>query len=240
MQTIFSTAKAVVTGPTEFFRAMPKEGGYKAPLTFAIVMGVCAGLLQAVIFTLGLRPTAGLAMAAAAVIMTPIMVAVFSFIGAGLAWISWKALGSKESYETAYRCSAYASAITPVTALAGALPFIGPSIGMVWMTFVIIVASVEVHQIPKRRAQVVFGGLCAFFVLVSIAGQIAARAMRGRVEEALAGNAGAVQELAKQMAGAQKDMTPEQQAAMNAVMAQLQQAASNAQQQPAPAPSQGQ
>lgn len=222
---IASSAKAVIMSPTQFYRSMPKSGGFRDPLIFSVVVGVATGLVHAILLAAGLKPGLGLAMAVASIVITPIMVAIFGFVGAALFWLTWKILGSSESYETAYRCGAYASAIAPLTAVLGIIPFLGGPAGTVWMAIVLIAASIEVHKIPPMKAKVAFGGFAAFFCLLSISGQVASRAMKGKMAEFAAQNQQQIGDLAKQMEAAQSQMTPEQKQAMQAVMQQLQQAA---------------
>lgn len=138
-------------------------------------MGVISGLIQAVLGIIGLRLVAGAAIALASIILVPILVAIGSFIGAAIMFIIWKIMGSQESYETAYRCGAYISALTPITVILGIIPYIGSAIGIVLMTFLIVIASVEVHNIPSQKAWLVFGIIGAILVILSISSEFAAR-----------------------------------------------------------------
>jgi len=87
-------------------------------------------------------------------------------------------MGSGESYETAYRCAAYASAITPITALIGAIPYLGMLAGLAWMVYLLVMASVEVHKIAARTAWLVFGIIAAVLALMGGCSELAARKMR--------------------------------------------------------------
>jgi len=104
------------------------------------------------------------------------------FIGAAIAFVVWKLMGSVENYETAYRCCAYASAISPVTTLLGIIPYLGSIIGILMGTYYIVMASVEVHRIPAKKAWTVFGIIAAVLILLSLSGQFAARKMAGDAE----------------------------------------------------------
>jgi type VI protein secretion system component VasK len=84
-------------------------------------------------------------------------------------------MGSQESFETAYRCVAYISVLTPITMVLGIIPYIGGAIGFVLTTYFLVIASVEAHNIPSQKAWLVFGIIGAIFILLSISGQIAAR-----------------------------------------------------------------
>ena len=172
---IVETVKGVITAPVEFYRGMAKGGGFGDPLVFAVVMGVATGLVQAVLGLLHFGAVVSVAMALASVIITPIVVLIFGFVGAAIMFVIWKLMGSNESYETAYRCGAYAAAISPITALLGVIPFVGSLIGLAWMLYLIVTASVEVHKLPSKKAWLVFGIIGAIFALMSISGTLAAR-----------------------------------------------------------------
>ncbi|MEI8122187.1 MAG: YIP1 family protein [bacterium] len=172
---IVETVKGVILNPVDFYRGMAKGGGFGDPLVFAVVMGVVTGLVQAVLGLLHFGAVASVAMALASIIITPIAVLIFGFVGAAIMFVIWKLMGSNESYETAYRCGAYAAAISPITALLGIIPFAGSLIGLAWMLYLIVTASVEVHKLPSQKAWLVFGIIGGIFALMSISGQLAAR-----------------------------------------------------------------
>ena len=183
------TAIKVLTSPAGFFREMPKTGGFVDPLIFAIIMGVAGGLIQAVFGIIGLRLVTGIAMAAGSIILMPVFVVIGSFIGATIMFVIWKLMGSEESYETAFRCGAYTSAVIPITTLLSVIPYIGPATGIALVTFITLIASVEVHKIPSQKAWLVFGIIGGILVLTSISAEFAAksaaekRAIRKQAEE---------------------------------------------------------
>jgi len=180
------TAIKVVTAPAEFFRDMPKTGGFVEPLVFMVVIGVVSGIIQAVLSILHLNVVGGVAAGVASIIILPIAIAIFGFVSAGIAFVIWKVMGSQESYETAYRCVAYAGAISPITTILGIIPYLGSALGILIGTYFIVIASVEVHKIPAKKAWTVFGIIAAVLVLLSISGQFAARRISseaGRFQE---------------------------------------------------------
>lgn len=169
------TAIKVLTAPAAFFREMPKTGGFVEPLIFMIVMGVISGLIQAIFSLLGLNIAGGIAIGMAAIIMMPVFIAIFGFVGAAIIFVIWKLMGSQESYETAYRCGAYISAFAPIAAVLGIIPYLGGAAGIVAYTFFLVAASIEVHKIPSRKAWLVFGIIGVILMLLSITGQMAAK-----------------------------------------------------------------
>ena len=174
---ILKTAIEVVTKPVGFFRSMPISGGFAEPLVFMVSMGVVAGILHALLTIVGLSYAASFLMAIASIIIIPVLVAIFGFVGAAILFVIWRIMGSQQSFETAYRCGAYAGGIVPITTVLGVIPYLGPVVGLVWMTYLLVVASVEVHKLNPKPAWIVFGAICAFFALASISSQFASRRM---------------------------------------------------------------
>jgi hypothetical protein len=111
-------------------------------------------------------------------------------------------LGSRESYETAYRCLAYAMAIYPITAILGMIPYLGVIIGVAWGTYLMVMASIEVHGIESRKAYIVFGIIGGLLMLLQLTGEYSARQMQSRMEHVSEG----MQEQLKKM----EEMSPEE------------------------------
>jgi hypothetical protein len=177
-QGILNTAIAVITKPAEFFRGMAKSGGFGEPLVFLVVMGVIGGVIRALLGVFHLGMVGSTVMALASIVIVPIAVLIFGFIGAAILFVIWKVMGSNESYETAYRCTAFAAAISPITAVLDIIPFVGGLIGTAWMLFLLVNASVEVHKIAAKTAWMVFGIIAVILATMSTCSQLAARRMK--------------------------------------------------------------
>jgi hypothetical protein len=173
--TIPLIAIRVLTSPSVFFREMPKSGGFLEPLIFVVFMGIIVGFIQSILSILGLNLTTGMATGAASIIIFPIFIAIFSFVVAAILFVIWKLTGSKESYEAAYRCAAYISALTPITSILGVVPYIGAVISIALTTFFLVIASIEVHKIPSNKAWMVFGIIGLIFLIISISGECTSR-----------------------------------------------------------------
>ena len=206
LKEIVETAIKVLTSPQTFFKGMPKEGGYVKPLIFMIVMGVVGGLIQSIFNIIGLRVATGLAMGVASIILVPIVIAIFGFVGAAILYLIWKLMGSQEEYETAYRCAAYISALTPITCVLGIVPYIGGAVGVALAMYLTIIASIEVHRIPSQKAWLVFGIIGAILILLIITGEISSRRMvreAGKFQKQMEKT---TKEMQKQVEGATKEM----------------------------------
>ena len=192
---------AIIANPVDFYRRMPKTGGFGDPVVFVLVIAVVTAMVMAVFSLFGLG-SFGEAMAVGfgGIIFLPIMALILSFVGAGILFIVWKMIGSQESFEVAYRCVAYAAALYPITALAGMIPYIGSMVGIVWWTYLMIIASTEVHHIPQKTAYVVLGILGVFFVVTNLSSEIAARRMASNLEN-LEGNLKQLEDMSPEEAG---------------------------------------
>ncbi len=181
LKQILDTFTKVILAPKDFFRNMPKTGGFVEPLTFAVVMGCAAGILQAVAALLGMSVVASAGMAFLSILFIPILIGIFGFVGAAILLVIWKVMGSNASYETAYRCGAYAGAVIPITTLLGIIPYLGVILGMAWMLYLMVVASVEVHGLKEKQAWIVFGILFGLMALSSSCSQYTGRKMEEKM-----------------------------------------------------------
>ncbi|MFO7570030.1 MAG: YIP1 family protein [Smithellaceae bacterium] len=174
------TAIKVVTKPAEFFRGMPKTGGFLEPLIFAVIMGVVAGVIQVVWGYVaggyGHPMTGGLR----AIIAVPIAVAIFSFLVAAILYVIWKMMGSQENYETAFRCCAYLAALMPVTSILGFIPYVGVILNMGIFAFYLVTVSIHVHHLPSQKAWLVFGIIALILALLLVSAERQGRRMMSK------------------------------------------------------------
>jgi len=162
------TIKLVITDPAGFYKVMPKSGGFGPPLVFMVLISAVAGLIQ-IPMGLGEWSPAILSSAGLIFIITiSIIMAILGFVGAAILFVTWRLMGSKESYETAYRCLAYSFAILPIAMFVFLIPYFGEILGNAWGIYLMIIASVEVHAISTKRAWTVFGTLFVIFFIGSV------------------------------------------------------------------------
>lgn len=184
LKTIMDVMANVITKPVEFFKGMPKTGGLQLPLVFMVAMGLVAGLVRTIFGIAGFGPFgSNFGMALAALIVTPIAVALFGFVVAAVLFGIWKLLGSQEPFETAYRCCAATTAISPLTALVSVIPYVGSLAAIAWMTCLIVIASSQVHGVEAKKAWIVFGAIGAILALSSISSELTARRVARNVDK---------------------------------------------------------
>lgn len=158
---MLQTAIRIVTAPAEFFKEMPKTGGFLEPFVFALVMGFAASVVLAIWSLLGFgyggAASPGLAAIFLSIIYLPVFFTIAGFIGAAIVFYVWSAMGSTQDYEVSYRCIAYLMALAPIIAVIKVVPYFGTILFFAIGIFYIVIVSTEVHDIPARRALQVFG-----------------------------------------------------------------------------------
>ncbi|MDG1945068.1 MAG: YIP1 family protein [Halioglobus sp.] len=145
----------MITDPAGFYRTMPREGGYREPVTFTLVMAAIAGGIFALLSIIGLTG-AGFG-GVVAIIVLPIALLIGGFIAAAVFFVIWKLMGSAQGYQAAYRCVAYSYAIFPAAILISVIPYVGAFVRTLWSIWLLVTASVEVHGRQQRTALIVFG-----------------------------------------------------------------------------------
>jgi hypothetical protein len=162
---------------------MPRTGGFTDPLIFVIAMSVVTSLVAMPFWLIGAGPYAAFPGIAAAFVVAPLMAVLGSFVGAAVLFVIWRLLGSSQPYETAYRCSAYINALSPIAVIAAIVPILGALAMLAWGFFLVVIASEEVHGIERQKARLVFGIVGVLFALMSIASERAADRMQDHADQ---------------------------------------------------------
>ena len=183
IESIPQIAIKVITNPVEFYQNMKKSGGYVEPLVFMVALSVAAGVLSAVLSVAGFGVATAMTAGLIAVILVPIFVIIFSFIGAGIAYVIWKLMGSQEDFETAFRCVAYTAAIAPINAVLGVVPYIGTIVAALWPMVLMAIASIYVHRRSTQVSWAVFGVLGILLALMGLGNERASRKMVGEMQD---------------------------------------------------------
>lgn len=177
-----SLAIKVLVNPVGFYQNMPKSGGLIDPLIFMVVLATVTGVLSAVLSLIGLGAAGAMAGGLIAIVLVPIFVVIFGFIGAAIAYVIWKMMGSQENFETAFRCIAYTAAIAPVTALLNLIPYLGSLVSALWPMALLAIASIHVHRRSVQASWAVFGVIGVIFAFMSVSGENASRQMMSGLE----------------------------------------------------------
>jgi hypothetical protein len=191
LNTIIDDAGRMLKDPAGFYREMKKTGGFLDPLIYVVVMAAGTGLIIAVLSLLGVGMTGAIAIGLGAVVVFPVFAVIGSFIAATILFLIWKLLGSNESYETGYRCVAYAAVVYPVSAVLGLIPYLGSMLGVIWGMYLMTVATSEVHRLKRKTAYIVFGVLGVLLIISNIGAERESRRMapmQKTISEQLPGN----------------------------------------------------
>ncbi|HAA03649.1 MAG TPA: hypothetical protein DCE18_09785 [Syntrophobacteraceae bacterium] len=182
VSSVVNTMVSVITNPAGFYRGMSRTGGFVDPLIFMVAMGIVGAVLQIPLsfFHLGMAGSFGMALAY--IILMPIGVIIGGFVGGAILMLVWKVMGSQENYETCFRCFAYATAISPITNFLHVIPYLGPIIGLAWMTYLLVTASVEVHELQAKASWIVFGVIAGILALMSLSAQYLTRKLTKQME----------------------------------------------------------
>lgn len=161
------TWKEVMQTPSDFYREMPKTGGYADPFTFAAISFIVYALLAA-LFTIlfghgmymdgsmyggmyngmygGMRGLGFFAILMV-VIVTPIAGIISLFIEAAILYIIYKILGGAGTYEGTVRFISYATAVLVLSWI----PIIGWIAG-IYGIYLYIVGGMYVHDVSMARS----------------------------------------------------------------------------------------
>lgn len=180
---LLEQALKVITDPVGFYRSMSKSGGFIDPLIFMVAMAIVSGVLSAVLSIFGIGMGGALAVGLMAIILIPIFVVIFGFVGAAIAFVIWKLMGSDEDYETAYRCIAYTAATGPVVTVLGIIPYLGTLVSVLWPMALLAIASIHVHRRSTALSWGVFGALGVLFALVNVSAERSANEMADSLED---------------------------------------------------------
>jgi hypothetical protein len=192
----------VILKPQEFFPGMEKKGGFIEPLVFMVAMAVVTALVLAVVGMIGFGPVGMMAMGFVGVIVIPVMVAIFGFVGAAIIFVIWKIMGSDEDFECTYRCVAYSYAYAPVAALVSGVPYLGTLVSTLWPMALLAIASMHVHGRTPKLSWGVFGVLGLLFAFTSLSVEMGLRKMQSGLEN--------WSQQTNQRLGNPDEMTPEQ------------------------------
>ena len=149
------TWKKVITTPGDFFKDMPTSGGYEAPLKFAVINYIIAGIGMTLISLGG---------AFFMIVAMPILGIIGLFISGAILYICFKIVGGSGGYEGTVRIVSYASAVNAVSWI----PIIGQIIGL-YAIYLGIVGGTFVHNITTMRSAIaIFIPLIVIGIIVAL------------------------------------------------------------------------
>lgn len=177
-RSIINTMMQVVLRPIEFFKKMPKDGGYSDPVIFLVSMGILTSIIQIMCKLLGVCGfSESFSIVVFAFIITPLLMLGFGFVIAIIWFVIWKLMGSEEVYEVAFRCIAYTSGVSVFTTAMYAIPYVGGILGLAWIMYLMIIISTEVHRLELHHTLKVLTIIFLFLALTATCSQYQTRKM---------------------------------------------------------------
>ncbi|MFH1737355.1 MAG: YIP1 family protein, partial [bacterium] len=162
---LFKTIGEVLFHPAKAFRHVPVKGDIVGPLLFVVLLGTVGGIFQAFygIMGLGLEmivPSLGEMTGADAgtdamltiimMILSPLIVAITTFIGAGILHLFLMLFGgANRGFEATFKVVAYVGGAVSVFEL---IPFCGSWILFVWGTVCEVIGAREAQETDTWRA----------------------------------------------------------------------------------------
>jgi len=151
----------LIATPVDFFRTMPKSGGLIDPMFFLVVTVLIDVIVIFVeSFVKHGVSVYGLGMLVVTLIIISMIAVILSFFVAGILYAIWSFMGSNENYETSYRCMAYMQIIVPIAILVSVVPYLG-LLCIAWWLYLMVTATLVVHNLPAKPALLVFGIIAA-------------------------------------------------------------------------------
>lgn len=183
-EAVFAWPLRMARRPWEFFRSVNPQGGYAAPIFYALVwQWIAAG----VAFVAGFLPGAsGLSLTARLLwlVFGPVVSLGAGFLIAGFLFVVWHLMGSRNDYRAAFLCWALLSPLGALSALARLVPYLYLAV-LVYGFFLVVVATVEVHGVPLKKSIIVWSAILVFSlvlqILMLVFQAVRARLMDGRL-----------------------------------------------------------
>ena len=176
---LFTWAATLAKSPRAFFKSMAKSGGYLTPVLTLAFWSFASSVVS---FLVGfVRPSAAagpVGLRLAGVIISPLIGLLVGFILSAVLFVVWHLMGSRENFQAAFRVWSFISPVWAVGALLGVVPYLSV-LNLVAAFLLVILASEEVHGLPKARSWTTWSLIAAGVVLLGFVGFLFQQATRG-------------------------------------------------------------
>lgn len=170
----------VLRRPRSFFERFSRTGGYGSAALYAAAVYFVTGVIGALIAALRTESTGGTILAKfIGVLLLPWILVGLTFVAAGVAFVVWHLMGSKEDYRSAFRVLCFLTPVFLAGSLLGLIPYL-PLVAWLYGFYLLVVASMEFHHLPRVRSWAVWSSL-AGGLLLAVLGLAVLRVVAGRV-----------------------------------------------------------
>jgi len=196
------TAKLFVLNPTEAFARAKRSGDLFSPIAFAVVLGWIGIVFQSLwslafgsswidLLPPEMRQASGFGLAAqgvglvAQIVLAPIFVVVFLFIGSAIVHLMLMVVGGTRDSQAGFEGTLRALAYSTVSQLGSVVPFAGGLIAMVWAIVLETIGLATLHRTSYGKAvaavllPLLLCCVCLFFFFGALVALIAGAAVSG-------------------------------------------------------------
>jgi len=167
---LFGWAAALAKSPRRFLRDMAKKGGYGTPILFLAFWTFASSFISVLVSFV--RPSVGggtMVVRFFGLIASPFLGVLAGFFFAAILFVIWHLMGSREDFQTSFRVWSFISPLWAAGSVLGLIPYLSILV-LFAAIYLIIVASEEVHGLPRDRSLIVWGIICGFFLLLGLLG----------------------------------------------------------------------
>jgi hypothetical protein len=167
-----------VKEPRRFFASLAKTGGYGTPVAYALFWIFLSAVVELAAGRVRPQPIRfGWGIEVGWLIAGPFILVGLGFIVSGVLFLIWHLMGSKENYETAFRCWAFTTPTAVAGSLLGIVPFLN-TVALLYGLYLLVIASIETHRVPAKRAWIVWSCVGLLLVAMVIASLVARRTLQ--------------------------------------------------------------
>lgn len=161
-----NTLKEVLFKPKDFYKEMPKKGGYSNPFKFAFISFFISILGSLALLFLTKPPTnQELMVTPFVLVIAPLVMSSFIFIGALLFHVFFKLMKGKANYECTFRIVAFASS----TSVISWIPWFG-LFASLYTLYLYMIGGIKVHKLSAVKSA--FAVLLPIIILIIVAATI--------------------------------------------------------------------
>jgi hypothetical protein len=169
-QALFNWAVLLAKSPRGFLRDMAKKGGYGTPILYLAFWSTVSSLIGFLFsFARPASVTGSMGFRLFGLIASPLLGVIVGLVLAAILFVIWHLMGSREDFQTSFRVWSFISPLWAAGSLLGFVPYLGFLVFLAFL-YLVIVASEEVHGLPRTRSWIVWGIVGAFLFLFLLGG----------------------------------------------------------------------
>jgi hypothetical protein len=175
---LFADVWEMMKNPRGFFAGLAKTGGFGKPVLTALFWTALSMLIQfGLTYLKPQQVRIGLGIQMVWLALGPVVTLGFGFMLTAVFFLIWHLMGSKENFETSFRCWVALTPLTVASALLSPVPFL-PLLVFAYGFFLLVMASQAVHGISEVRSWAVWGILGGLLMTLMVSMILLGQALR--------------------------------------------------------------